>query len=49
MIKVVYGAPASGKSTYVKEHIKDNDIVYDISENMATITFSTMTLETTKS
>ena len=24
----------------------DNDIVYDISENMATITFSTMTLET---
>ena len=27
----------------------DNDIVYDISENMATITFSTMTLETTKS
>ena len=27
----------------------DNDIVYDISENMATITFSDMTLETTKS
>ena len=27
----------------------DNDIVYDISENMATITFSTMTLETTNS
>lgn len=27
----------------------DNDIVYDISENMATITFSDMTLKTTKS
>lgn len=28
-IVFVVGAPCSGKSTYVKEHIKDNDIVFD--------------------
>ena len=38
MIKVVYGAPASGKSTYVKKHIKDNDIVYDYDALMQCLT-----------
>ena len=28
-IKVVYGAPCSGKSTYVRENIKDNDVRFD--------------------
>ena len=28
-IKVVHGAPCSGKSTYVREHAGDNDIVWD--------------------
>ena len=38
MIKVVYGAPASGKSTYVKKHIKENDIVFDYDVMMQAIT-----------
>ena len=38
MIKVVYGAPASGKSTYVKKHIKSNDIVYDYDALMQCLT-----------
>lgn len=38
MIKIVYGAPASGKSTYVKKHIKDNDIVFDYDRMMQAIT-----------
>lgn len=29
MIYIVYGAPCSGKTTYVQQHIKDNDIVWD--------------------
>jgi predicted kinase len=28
-VKIVYGAPCSGKSTYVREKIKENDIVFD--------------------
>lgn len=28
MIYIVYGAPCSGKTTYVQQHIKDNDIVW---------------------
>ena len=28
-IKCVTGAPGSGKSTYVREHHGDNDIIYD--------------------
>ena len=27
---IIYGAPASGKSTYVKEHKKEGDLVYDL-------------------
>lgn len=29
MIYIVYGAPCSGKTTYVQQNIKDNDIVWD--------------------
>lgn len=29
MIYLVTGLPGSGKTTYVKEHMKDNDCVYD--------------------
>lgn len=32
MIKVVWGAPCSGKSTYVKEHFKAGDLRYDFDE-----------------
>ncbi|MDN6625850.1 MAG: ATP-binding protein [Pisciglobus halotolerans] len=29
MITIVHGAPCSGKTTYVQEHIKPNDLVFD--------------------
>ncbi len=29
-VNIVYGAPGSGKSTYVKEHMKDGDLVVDL-------------------
>lgn len=28
-IKLVYGAPCSGKSTYVKEHVGEHDLIWD--------------------
>lgn len=37
-IKLVYGAPASGKTTYVKKSIGDNDIVYDFDDIMQAMT-----------
>ncbi len=27
--KIVYGCPCSGKSTYVREHVGDSDLIYD--------------------
>ena len=27
--KIVYGCPCSGKSTYIRGHAGDNDIIYD--------------------
>lgn len=30
MIYLVYGSPCSGKSTYIKEHMNDGDIVCDV-------------------
>lgn len=35
---IVYGAPASGKSTYVKDRLKTNDIVYDFDDIMQVLT-----------
>lgn len=36
---IVYGAPCSGKSTYVKKHIGNNDLVYDYDELVRTLTY----------
>lgn len=36
---VVYGAPGSGKTTYVKEHIGNNDIVYDYDALFSAVSF----------
>ena len=30
MVYLIYGSPCSGKTTYINEHIKDNDIVCDV-------------------
>lgn len=30
MVYLIYGSPCSGKSTYIKEHMTDNDIVCDV-------------------
>lgn len=30
MTYLIYGSPCSGKSTYIKEHMKDGDIVCDV-------------------
>jgi hypothetical protein len=38
-LKIVYGPPLSGKSTYVREHIGKNDIVYDYDEITRAITY----------
>lgn len=39
-IIIVYGPPASGKTTYVKEHMTNDDMVYDYDAVMQSITFS---------
>ena len=38
-LKVVYGAPCSGKSTWVRENKKATDIVYDYDEITRAITY----------
>lgn len=30
MVYLIYGSPCSGKSTYIKNHMTDNDIVCDV-------------------
>ena len=37
---IVYGAPASGKSTYVKEHKKEGDLVVDLDLIMQSLSMS---------
>lgn len=37
-MKLIYGAPSSGKTTYMKERLKDNDIVYDFDDLMQSLT-----------
>lgn len=36
-IHVVYGSPASGKTTYVKKEMGDNDLMYDFDDLMKSI------------
>jgi len=40
-LNVVYGPPCSGKSTYVREKIKEGQIVYDYDEIARAITYGT--------
>lgn len=40
-LNIIYGPPCSGKSTYVKKNIKDNQIVYDYDEIARAITYGT--------
>lgn len=37
-VKVIYGAPASGKTTYAKKQLGDNDLIYDFDDIMQVIT-----------
>lgn len=37
-VYLIYGAPLSGKSTYVKQRLKHNDVVFDYDDIMRTIT-----------
>lgn len=37
--KIVCGFPGSGKTTYIKEHIKKGDLVFDYDEIQSAITF----------
>ena len=37
-IHLVYGAPLSGKSTFVKQQLKDNDLVFDYDDVMRSLT-----------
>lgn len=38
-IKIVFGSPCSGKTTYCKENLKENDIVYDYDELSNALTY----------
>lgn len=38
-LRIVYGAPCSGKTTYVRENIGESDIVYDYDEISRAITY----------
>ena len=39
IVRVVHGSPLSGKSTYVKENIKPNSIVYDYDRLETSLTY----------
>lgn len=40
MVYLIYGSPCSGKTTYVKEHKKDGDIVCDVDRIYSAISFN---------
>lgn len=40
MVYLIYGSPCSGKTTYVKEHLKTGDIVCDIDKLYAAMCFN---------
>ncbi len=39
-VKIIYGAPCSGKSTYVNDNITDNDIKFDFDEILSALSNS---------
>lgn len=38
IVKLVYGCPCSGKSTYVSEHATENDVIYDYDALLSAVT-----------
>lgn len=40
MVYLVYGSPCSGKTTYIKEHIKNGDIVCDVDRIYSALCFN---------
>lgn len=40
MVYLVYGSPCSGKTTYIKEHLKSGDIVCDVDRLYSAISFN---------
>lgn len=40
MVFLIYGSPCSGKSTYVKEHKKDGDIVCDVDRLYSALSYN---------
>lgn len=40
MVYLIYGSPCSGKTTYVKEHKKNGDIVCDVDRLYSAISFN---------
>ena len=40
MVYLIYGSPCSGKSTYVRKHFKDGDIVCDVDRLYSAISYN---------
>ena len=40
MVYIIYGSPCSGKSTYIKQHLKDGDIVCDADRLYSALCFN---------
>ena len=40
MVYLIYGSPCSGKSTYIKKHFKDGDIVCDVDRIYSALCFN---------
>lgn len=40
MVYLIYGSPCSGKTTYVKQHIQNGDIICDVDRLFSAISFN---------
>ncbi len=40
MVYLVYGSPCSGKTTYIREHLKSGDIVCDVDHLYSAVSFN---------